>query len=410
MNPLLLALMAEAWAMEARHVQALLAELQTLVAGGKLETKAFFDLGGPRGGPKLEVDKGVARIPIHGVIMKSVHPIMKLFGFGGADLGEIRALLLDAVIRDDVKSIELDIDSPGGTVAGTKELADEVFSTRGLKPITARANGSMASAAYWIGSQADKVTATAGSVVGSIGIVGVIQDSSQAAANEGVKVHVVSSHPLKGAGTDGAPVTDAQLADMQRHVNTLAALFNADVVRGRGMSAERVAAVATGQVWVGVEAKAKGLVDEIEAAGTKQKEKSMELEKLKAELAAKMAECTGLTAEVLGLKAKIAELEALVKTAQATQRDMLLAKYETHVTPASLAAVKEYGDYCGADMAKFEAHLKSLPPATRSTRISDPGDSPSTVVQAELSPAALLVAKQMGNSAAELQKVAAKAS
>jgi signal peptide peptidase SppA len=409
MNPVLAALLAEAWAMEPRRLEAMLAEISAVItSGAKLDTSAFFGLGGPAAAPKLEVDgNGVATIPVRGVLMRSVHPILKAFGFGGADLSEIRTLLLDAVVRDDVKAIRLEIDSPGGTVSGTKELADEVFSTRGLKPITAHASGAMASAAYWIASQADKITATVSTVVGSIGVFGVMRDASKAAADAGVKVHVIASHPLKGAGdVPGAPVSDAQLADMQRHVNTLASLFNADVVRGRAMSAEAVAVIATGQVWVGEEAQAKGLVDEIDKAGIKQKEKAMDIEKLKAELAAKTTEAAkvpGLEAKVAELTAKLAELDALVKVAHATHRDLLLAKYEDRIAPADLAAIKEYGEFCGANLEKFEAHLKARPAVTRATRVSSPGATPEGA-QPEIPAAVLAVAKQMGNSAEDLRK------
>jgi ClpP class serine protease len=45
----------------------------------------------------------------------------------------------------------IDVDSPGGTVAGVQELAAEMLAARGRKPVIAVANSLMASAAYWIG-------------------------------------------------------------------------------------------------------------------------------------------------------------------------------------------------------------------------------------------------------------------
>lgn len=410
MNALLAALLAHPWAMDAVRFRAMIAELQAAVSlGSPAGLSAFFGSEANRGQPKLEVTNGVATIRIHGVMMKSIPAFLKAWGFGGCDIEDARKMLLEATFRDDVRAIVLDVDSPGGDVAGTKDLADEVFAARAKKPVTARASGELCSAAYWVASQAKRISATASTVVGSIGIVTSIVDSSAAAEGEGFKVHVIGSNALKGAGTPGAPVTDEQLAELRALVEKFAGMFTDDIARGRGMKRSEVNAIATGAVWVGADAKGAGLVDEIEKSKVQQKEKSMDIEKLQAELAAKIAECGGLTTEVQGLKAKIAELEALVKAGQATQRDMLLAKYEAHIAPANLAAVKQYGEYCGADMAKFEAHLKTLPPVTNPQRASNPGDVPPNQPQAELSQAALLVAKQWNNSPEDLRKVLPKA-
>jgi len=77
-------------------------------------------------------------------------------------------------------------------------------------------------------------------------------------------VHVISSAPpLKGAGVDGAPVSEPQVAEWRRQVESAAAWFVAEVARGRRMSAERVEKLATGQVWIAGDAQALGLVDAV---------------------------------------------------------------------------------------------------------------------------------------------------
>lgn len=80
---------------------------------------------------------------------------------------DFRALLDDPKVG----SILIDVDSPGGTVSGTPEVADLVFQSRGRKPIVASANALAASAAYWIGSAADEFVVTPSGEVGSIGVV-----------------------------------------------------------------------------------------------------------------------------------------------------------------------------------------------------------------------------------------------
>jgi ClpP class serine protease len=70
----------------------------------------------------------------------------------------------------------------------------------------------------------------------------------------GIKVHVISTGPFKGAFTDGAPVTDDQLKDLREDVEALNEFFLAGVSRGRKMNIEQVRELATGQIWIADEA------------------------------------------------------------------------------------------------------------------------------------------------------------
>lgn len=169
-----------------------------------------------------------------------------------------------AAVRDSaVKAIAIMIDSPGGSVSGTKDLADEIARAGKTKVVGAYIEDLGASAAYWIASQAGFVAANESALVGSIGTYGVIYDMSKRAENEGIKVHVVRAGEFKGAGAPGTEVTDAQLAEYQRTVNSLNAFFVKAVGDGRAMEPERVAAIADGRIHVASEAKAIGLIDAI---------------------------------------------------------------------------------------------------------------------------------------------------
>ena len=68
-----------------------------------------------------------------------------------------------------VKKVCLAINSPGGTVTGVEEIANQVRSMS--KPTMAYTEGEMCSAAYWIASQSDAVFATPSARVGSIGVL-----------------------------------------------------------------------------------------------------------------------------------------------------------------------------------------------------------------------------------------------
>jgi signal peptide peptidase SppA len=177
----------------------------------------------------------------------------------------LRQAVRRAAADPQVRAIMLLIDSPGGSTAGISDLGEDVAAAAARKPTAAYIEDLGASAAYWIASQAGRVTANAGALVGSIGVYAVIQDLSGMAEREGVKVHVVRAGAMKGAGTPGTEVTDEQLADVQRVVDQLNELFLATVARGRGVERAAVEAWADGRVHIAEEARKLGLLD---AAGS----------------------------------------------------------------------------------------------------------------------------------------------
>lgn len=207
--------------------------------------------------PYLRDGSGVAIIPVEGAMMKEVSK------FGGSSTIQIRRGLRAAAADPDVKAILLAIDSPGGTVAGMTELTDAVSAANRQKPVYAQINDLGASAAYWMASQTRSISANKTALVGSIGTVAIVEDSSKAYEMAGVVVHVVSTGDYKGAFADGAPVTEEQLADLQATVDGVNAFFLAGVSQGRGMAIADVKAVADGRLHLADDAQALGLVDHV---------------------------------------------------------------------------------------------------------------------------------------------------
>lgn len=207
------------------------------------------------------VQDGVAIIPIFGVLVKSTAGFEDPTGF--ASTLEIGANLEKALSDKEVSAILFHVDSPGGSVDGTSDLGDAVFQARKKKPIYAYADGMMASGAYWIASQAEKVFAGRTAAVGSIGVYTSMLDMSNLAAKIGIKVHLVKAGSLKGAGMPGTEVTPEQLADRQRIVDGIYELFIAAVGTGRNIPEASVRALADGSISIGAVAQAAGLVDGI---------------------------------------------------------------------------------------------------------------------------------------------------
>lgn len=172
--------------------------------------------------------------------------VMKLHGAvtprGTSGMEGFRARLQSMVDNPDVGAIVLDIDSPGGTVAGTAETGDAVRAAAAVKPVVAIADTLAASAAYWIASQASQLWVTPSGEVGSIGVFGVHLDVSKALADAGVVPTIIKSEdsPYKAELTPFQPLSDEALANVQGRTNAELVNFHRAVAQGRNVSVDRV--------------------------------------------------------------------------------------------------------------------------------------------------------------------------
>jgi signal peptide peptidase SppA len=240
---ILLAYANEPWAMERGKLRAVTQFLIFQAQGGKLtpEERAEFQayqearkLSERRDAIVSEKDGVIAVLPVTGVLMQRMNIIDESSGGTSTEIltQRFRALMGDP----NVKAVVLDVDSPGGGVFGTQEFADEIYASRGIKPIIAQVNSMAASAAYWIASQADEIVVTPGGQAGSIGVYTVHEDISKAMAEEGVAMTIVQAGKYKTEGNPWEPLGDEARQRMQERVDEIASRFHADVARGRGVS------------------------------------------------------------------------------------------------------------------------------------------------------------------------------
>jgi len=186
----------------------------------------------------LHIEDGIGVVSIHGPILRRPGIVESIL-YGATDTEELIAAVEEAGRRDDVQALFLDIDSPGGAVNGTPELAAAVAEVSRRKYVYAFTAGEMLSAAYWVGSQADAIYATPSARVGSIGVVRVLVDSSERLKGEGLKVDVFAAGKFKGAGVPGVPLTGEQRDWMQAQVEEIAGDFRTAVLaRGRKIPEE----------------------------------------------------------------------------------------------------------------------------------------------------------------------------
>ena len=259
----LLEIVNSPWAIKPDKLVEIREIYQTHLKGEKIDLKPIeAALGRPlENKPKgYEVIDGVAVIPIEGVIAKRMNLMMQISGGTSTDLfaKDFKAALADV----SVNSIILAIDSPGGTVDGTADIAKLIFEARGVKPITAFTDGMMASAAYWIGSAADKVYISNNTtVVGSIGVVATHQDISKAEEKIGVKTTEIYAGKYKRIASQYAPLSDEGRASIQERVDYLYGVFVGAVAQHRNANIEQALSMADGRLFTGNQAIDAGLVD-----------------------------------------------------------------------------------------------------------------------------------------------------
>ncbi len=185
----------------------------------------------------LQIEDGIGIVAISGVLMKRPDIFSRVL-LGATDMDEITEAIGEAGERPDVQAVLLDIDSPGGTVNGTPELAAVVAMLSKAKYVYAFSDGQMCSAAYWIASQADVIYATPSARVGSIGVLLPMLDESEAFKEAGLKMEVFAAGKYKSVGVPGVSLTDEQRTWLQSSIDEINADFQAAVLaRGRAIEA-----------------------------------------------------------------------------------------------------------------------------------------------------------------------------
>lgn len=210
---------------------------------------------------RYRVENGVAVIPVMGVLSKRETRITRMLG--GSSMEQIGENIGAALGRTDVKAILLDVDSPGGTVDGTMILADQVYAVRGRKPIVAFSDGQMMSAAFWIGAAANRVYLSCETCqAGSIGIVTLHTDISEAEKKVGIKTTVMYAGKYKALGNQHEPLSKEAREKFQENIDHVYSLFVRDMAKYRGVSVKAILKdMADGRVFLGNQAVHAGLVD-----------------------------------------------------------------------------------------------------------------------------------------------------
>jgi signal peptide peptidase SppA len=177
--------------------------------------------------PKYCVENGVAYIPLKGIIGKGLTDLEKATGC--VDVDDAMKHMADAALNPDVKSVILDVDSPGGTVTGVPETAAMFRALGKMKPTMAFCDGEACSAGYWVASQANRFTVTPSANIGNVGVFIAVANTTKALADKGITMQVIKSGKFKAMGYPGTDLTAEQVEHLQGIVDSDAKDFRSDV-------------------------------------------------------------------------------------------------------------------------------------------------------------------------------------
>ena len=307
----------------------------------------------------LSVDGGIGTVVLRGPMMRNPDVIDQLV-FGATDTEEVMAAVNEAAGREDVQAIILDIDSPGGSVNGTPELAAAVAAASKAKTVYAFSAGQMCSVAYWVASQCDAVYATPSARVGSIGVILPVVDSSEAFAKAGLKMEVFAAGKFKSAGTPGTSLTEEQKDWLQSEVEEIAADFRTAVLaRGRKIPDEAM----EGQTFSGRRAMRLNMAGMVDGR-SQVMARLRELHVREVDTAAEAMDTTILETELAEARASLAKV-----TEDAKAQESLLTEANDQITSLTaksealsqeLAAVGAEREQLASDLATARQTIESV--------------------------------------------------
>ena len=208
--------------------------------------------------PKPDANQGgkIAVVFANGAIMDGPQTPGNV---GDTTAAELRQARLDPAI----KAVVFRVNSPGGSVSASEVIRSELAAVRAAgKPVVVSMGGMAASGGYWVSTPADYIIASPSTLTGSIGIFGIINTYEKTLDTLGVHTDGVATSPLADiAVTKALPQEFSQM--MQLNIENGYKNFLDLVAKSRKMTPQQVDQIAQGHVWLGSDAKANGLVDQL---------------------------------------------------------------------------------------------------------------------------------------------------
>lgn len=171
---------------------------------------------------------------------------------------------IDKAKKDtNIKGVMLVVDSPGGAVAPSIEVAYAIKELKQIKPVVVYASGVIASGSYYASIWADKIIANPGSIVGSIGVIMQGINAEELMEKIGISTQTVKAGKFKESGTPSRKWTDFEEKQLQSVIDDTYNMFITDVANARNLDVKNHTLFADAKIFTSKQAKEVGLVDEI---------------------------------------------------------------------------------------------------------------------------------------------------
>ena len=162
-----------------------------------------------------------------------------------------------------IKGILFVVNSPGGAVAPSVELAYAIKELKEIKPVVVYASGVIASGSYYASIWADKIIANPGSIVGSIGVIMQGVNAEELMEKIGISTQTVKAGKYKESGTPTRKWFDYEEKQLQDVINDTYNMFISDVASARNLDVKNHTLFADAKIFTSKQAKEVGLVDEV---------------------------------------------------------------------------------------------------------------------------------------------------
>ena len=169
----------------------------------------------------------------------------------------------DAKKNENIKAVLLLVNSPGGAVAPSVELAYAIKELAKIKPVVAYASGVMASGSYYASIWANKIIANPGAMVGSIGVIFQGTNIEELMQTIGIKTQTVKAGKFKESGTPTRAWNSYEKEELEKVIKDTYNMFISDVARARKLKVEDHTEYADAHIFTSSQAKKVGLVDEV---------------------------------------------------------------------------------------------------------------------------------------------------
>lgn len=169
----------------------------------------------------------------------------------------------EAKKNKNIKGVLLLVNSPGGAVAPSVELAYAIKELAELKPVVAYASGVMASGSYYASIWADKIIANPGAMIGSIGVIFQGTNLEELMDTIGVKTQTVKAGRYKEAGTPTREWNSYEKEELEKVISDTYDMFISDVSSARKLKKEEHTKYADAHIFTSNQAKKVGLIDEV---------------------------------------------------------------------------------------------------------------------------------------------------